>query len=328
MKCGNPVLVLETPQGKKYRNWKAANSVFRQTGKVISGCGKCLHCRKKAASELAMRCVLDASLYTDNMFLTLTYDETKKDYNNVLCYKHIQNFTKSLRRHVDYHHGKKIKVFNVHEYGKNGKKHWHLIVLNFSFQDKIFHNQKNGNTIYRSEKLQELWKHGFCAIGDVTIASAMYQAQYTQKDVKNSNKGDRQARSQHSGIGKEWFLKNFKQVLQLGYIPFDGNKRKIPRYFEKISERHWAYYYDQSLYHDVIGRKKKYGSLKKEEANKELADLWEIYRKKKYDYIENLEIEWEIVVNNVISSGSEPDFVRSLHNAETNLKNNNKREVF
>ena len=185
MKCGNPVLVYNTEKGLGYRNWSLASPIVRATHHTVFDCGKCLTCRKKRSHELAMRCVLNASLYDDNMFLTLTYDEKLSGYHNELCYADIQKFKKKLRRHCDYHHKKKIEVFNVHEYGKNGKKHWHLLVFNHNFSDRKLYTTKNGIPLYTSKTLEDMWSHGFVTIGDVTEASSMYQAQYMEKDIKN-----------------------------------------------------------------------------------------------------------------------------------------------
>lgn len=41
-----------------------------------------------------MRCVLHASLYKENCFITLTYDESKDGYHNNKEYADIQKFKK------------------------------------------------------------------------------------------------------------------------------------------------------------------------------------------------------------------------------------------
>ena len=38
-------------------------------------CGQCLNCKLNKAKEWAVRCVLEASLYDENFFVTLTYDD-------------------------------------------------------------------------------------------------------------------------------------------------------------------------------------------------------------------------------------------------------------
>lgn len=97
MKCADPVLCYTDSKGnKKYRHFSLASHIHKLSHQQVFNCGKCLFCRKKKSYELASRCVLHASLYTDNCFLTLTYDEKQKGYHNVLDYTDIQKFKKRL----------------------------------------------------------------------------------------------------------------------------------------------------------------------------------------------------------------------------------------
>lgn len=225
MKCADPILCYTTPRRRLYRHFSLANPIVKLMHQQVFDCGKCIFCRKKNARELAIRCVLHASLYTQNCFLTLTYDEEKPSYHNIFDRTDIQKFAKRLRRFCEYHFKKIIQIFYVHEYGKRGKKHYHLVVFNHDFSDKELHTIHNGNRLFKSKKLEKLWPHGFSTIGDVTEASAMYQAQYIQKDLKNGNESNsKKSKSQHSGIGRDYFLLHYKQILLLGFIPFAGKK--------------------------------------------------------------------------------------------------------
>jgi len=225
----------------------------------VFNCGKCIFCRKNKATELAARCVLHASLYQTNCFITLTYDEQREDYHNKFQYSDIQKFKKKLRRYVDYHYNKKIQIFNVHEYGKNGKKHWHLVIFNHDFSDKELHFMKNGHNYYHSENLKKLWPYGFNIVTDVTEASAMYQSQYMQKDFQYGYVlSEKKSHSKHSGIGRDYFLKHYKQILSLGYIPFGQRKMAIPRYFQKLAHKHYSHFYERQNFHDTSQRKKLY----------------------------------------------------------------------
>jgi len=206
-----------------------ASDLIRANAQMLFDCNKCLSCRRKNARELATRCVLHASSYHHNCFLTLTYDETQPGYSNNLSYSDIQKFKKRLRKEAAKEQ-KTIEIFNVHEYGKNGKKHWHLIVFNYDFSDKEIFTYKNALPIYTSKLLEKLWPYGFNTIADVSEASAMYQAQYTQKDIKNGNNDStKKAQSKHSGLGKPYFYSNYKQIMNLGFIPFGGKHVPLPR---------------------------------------------------------------------------------------------------
>ena len=236
VRCIDPVLSDSNGNSRRFRHFSLANPVFKLTANQVFNCGTCIICRKRRSLELAMRCVLHASLNPDNCFLTLTYDEKKITYHNNFEYEDIQKFKKKLRRHCEYHYDKKVQVFNVHEYGKNGKKHWHLVVFNHDFKDKILFTKSSQNNLYVSPTLDKLWPHGFSTIGDITEASAMYQSQYMQKDLKNGNwTNDKKSHSKHSGIARDYFYKNYEQILKLGYIPFSGRRAPLPRYFQKVA---------------------------------------------------------------------------------------------
>lgn len=329
--CGNPVLCHSSEKGRTYRHWNLASDIIRQSAQLVFDCGKCLFCRKKRARELSLRCVLHSSLYKDNMFLTLTYDESRPGYHNNLVYSDIQNFKKRLRRFVDYRHpGRKLDIFNVHEYGKHGKKHWHALVFNYDFNDKEVQGIKNGNTLYTSKQLEKIWSHGYVTIGSVTEASAMYQSQYMEKDIKNGNEknGWRKSKSTHSGLAGDYFRKHYRQILSLGAVPHRGFLHPVPRYFEKIAHRHYCHYYETSYFIDTLYRRKQYSTLAPGEANKELADLYITYNTRKKERLLEKELKWSSLVEESIKSGVEPDFVYSLENAHYDLKNKTTKENF
>jgi hypothetical protein len=295
-----------------------------------------------------MRCVLHASTVDRSSFLTLTYDESRDGYCNKLCYADIQKFKKRLRRFCDYHLGTKLQIFNVHEYGKNGKKHWHLICFGEDFNRPLkllgggiahreIYTYKNGIPLYTHKRLEQLWLHGFVTIGDVSEASALYQAQYTQKDFKNGNtQNEKKSKSNHSGIGKNYFEKNYGQILRLGYIPFGGKKNSVPRYFERIAHKHWCHFNDPSAFFDIAGcapgsveRRRLYTPFKNGEENSEIAQLFVSYIQNKKSQIVEREEGWKKnIVDPYFKTGEDPEFMQSLKNAYYDLKNKNYQERF
>ena len=332
MKCFDPVLCYTSDTGKRiFRNHSLASDIIKRVHQKRFDCGKCLNCRKKKARELATRCTLHASMYTHNCFITLTYDESKEGYHNELSYSDIQKFKKRLRQRLNRLDGRRIQLFNVHEYGKNGKKHWHLICFNYSPKDKELYTIKNGVPLYTSEELSKDWGHGFITIGDVNEATAMYQAQYTQKDIKNGHEKNekRKSKSNHSGIGKEWFMKNYRNPLMLGYIPNKGHKVALPRYFERIAHKHYSHFYEKINFHDTPDRKAIHRPFKPEEKpNKEMADLYIHYRDRKEKVIEELEEDWRSVIIDELENNIEPTFIRSGENALYELNKMQKKEIF
>lgn len=334
MKCLDPVLCYTSDGSRILRNFSFANPTFKVLANEVFNCGKCTFCRKKRSYELAIRCVLHASIYPQNCFLTLTYDETQPGYNNKRNYEHIQKFKKSLRRHCQYHFQKKIEIFNVHEYGKKGKKHWHLVVFNHDFSDKTFNRMSGQHRLYTSKQLEKLWTYGFSTIGDVSEASAMYQTQYMEKDFKNGNQSsDKKSHSKHSGIGKPYFIQHYKQILRLGYIPFGNKKIPIPRYFEKLAYKHYCHYYDTSQFFDQhingkIIKRKKFSPFKQGEENKEIAELYIHYKKQKEEKIKSLSEEWDIIIQQHIQSGEKPEFIQAAENYIYDLYNKTNNQNF
>lgn len=308
---------------KAYRHFSLIHKFRLQLPHKVFNCGKCIICRKKKAYELATRCVLHASLYQQNCFLTLTYDETKSTYHNDFDYTDIQKFKKRLRRYVERNfHGKKIEIFNVHEYGKKGKKHWHLLVFGHDFADKTVYTRKNNIPLYTSKKLEELWPFGFNTLGDVSEGSAMYQAQYMEKDVKNGNvMSHKKSHSKHSGLGRPYFIQNYKQILSLGFIPIGGRKVPLPRYFQKLAHKHYCHFYEKSAFFDTYDRKALYRPFKKEEPNKQIADLYQTYREKKDELLIEFEKDWQDVLNRYFTDKTGTDFQKSGSNLLYDLAN-------
>lgn len=333
MKCADPVLCYLDSKGKRiFRNFSFA--VRTITGipadHIVLDCGKCLTCRKKRAYELAARCVLHASLYKDNCFLTLTYDEKKDGYHNRFQYSDIQKFKKRLRSYCYRNYQKRIEVFNVHEYGKAGKKHWHLILFNFDFDDKIVHTVSEGINLYTSKRLSSLWPFGFNTLGDVSAASAMYTAQYIEKDFKNYNvANEKKSHSKHSGLGRPYFEKHYKQILSLGYIPFNGGKLPIPRYFQKLTHKNWAWFNDRSYFLDSEMRNKVYTPFSTDtDANLDLGNMWPMFKLLRDQRSLELATEWNDVILQYLTTKAEPDFIKSNSNSLYDLRNRRSQEKF
>lgn len=298
---------------------------------TVFNCGQCLVCRRKRAYELAVRCVLHASMYTDNCFLTLTYDEKKPKYHNNFEYTDIQKFKKRLRQHViREHNGKKIEIFNVHEYGKQGKKHWHLIVFNYNPPDRENYKRTPAGILTTSPRLERLWPFGFNTVAGVSEASAMYQSQYVEKDLINGNRtNSKKSHSKHSGLGRPWFLRNYKQIMQLGYIPIGGRKVPLPRYFQKLAHKHFCHYYERSAFFDLKDRKKLYRPFKPGQENKEIADLYISYKHQKELLVKEFEKEWDAILTPLISNRNlQTDFQKSGANLLHDLKNKPKSGDF
>ena len=138
----------------------------------------------------------------------------------------------------------------------------------------------------------------------------------------------KKSHSKHSGIGKPYFLANYKQILRLGYIPINGQKLPIPRYFQKIAHKHYSHFYETENFFDTPQRKKLYTPFKTGLENKEIADLYIEFKKQKDLKIEELEKKWNDVISHHLTTKSEPDFIKSNQNALYDLQNKQSKEIF
>ena len=205
-------------------------------------CGQCVGCRLERSRQWAVRCIHEASLYKDNCFLTLTYnDENLK--TDSLVPRDFVLFMKRFRKRF----GAGIRFFHCGEYGSiNKRPHHHAIIFNFDFPDKEFWKPNRGYPIYRSPSLEELWPFGYSSIGAVTFESAAYVARYIMKKITGDDAIEHyQGRipeyvtmSRKPGIAYEWFRKYHNDVYPNDYIVLrDGIKSRPPRYYDNLFDR-------------------------------------------------------------------------------------------
>lgn len=186
MSCYTPLHAYEgsrTPEGKIATVWRKEQSP-EHVERVLP-CGKCIGCRLKYSKMWAMRCMDEAQMYERNCMLTLTYDDEHMPEDGSLDVSVFQNFMKRLRKS----YGSGIRYFHCGEYGgRLGRPHYHALLFNHDFEDKVLFSVRAGNQVYTSAKLDAIWQNGFSLIGSVTFASAAYVARYVTKkatDVHN-----------------------------------------------------------------------------------------------------------------------------------------------
>lgn len=197
-------------------------------------CGRCIGCRLEYSRKWAIRCCNEASLYNDNCFVTLTYDDKHLPSNKSLLKRDLQLFLKRLRKKF----GEGIRFFACGEYGDETlRPHYHMILFNFSPRDfkpgreKLNLNPLNQNVDWSticstnsfsscgnvspslssdmsfvssavySEQLYDIWKNGQVMVGEVTFESCAYVARYCMKKVKGKD-----AQAYYNGREPEFVL--------------------------------------------------------------------------------------------------------------------------
>lgn len=240
------------------------------TGQVVPCTRHCIHCKLLYSFEWSIRCFHESQLYKHNCFITLTYDDNRLPpgyhVDQGLIYKHFQkDFLDAFRARcggfdVVKHHKagqwdkrhnqpypefhRPIRYYMAGEYGdKNMRPHWHALIFNFDFSDKYYwRTNENGDLIYRSPTLEELWPYGNSDIGSVTLSSAAYVARYANKKVYGDNAAKHYngrvpefcRQSRKPGLGSGWFDKYYTDVYPNDFVLVRGQKRKPPRFYDKL----------------------------------------------------------------------------------------------
>ena len=254
MTCYKPLLAWRDPYNLG-KNGKPSLTFKGHPGlePIRIPCGQCLGCRLERSRQWATRCIHEASLWSHNCFLTLTFDDWHLPRNGSLEPKIFVDFMKRFRKRFkgidstvndDGEVIYPIRFFHCGEYGElYNRPHHHAIIFNFDFSDKELWKVRNGNYLYRSRSLESLWPFGFCSIGAVTFDSAAYVARYILKKVTGDNSlthysgkiPEYVTMSRRPGIARDWFLKykdniydNDKVYIKPGLVV------KPPRYYDKI----------------------------------------------------------------------------------------------
>lgn len=215
-------------------------------------CNQCIGCKLEKSRQWALRCTHEAQLYSNNSFITLTYNSDHLPITNnslpTLSLRHFQLFIKRLRKKYS---NKSIRFFHCGEYGDlNHRPHYHALLFNHDFEDKTYWKTHNDQKYYTSEALDALWTDpktktnmGFSTIGDLTFDSAAYVARYCLKKITGKNAEDHyQGRvpeyatmSRRPGIGQGWLEKYKSDVYPSGFIIHEGQKMQPPKYYDRIT---------------------------------------------------------------------------------------------
>lgn len=211
-------------------------------------CGQCTGCRLERARQWAVRCEHEMSLYQDNCFITLTFDDEHLPDDESINVRDMQLFFKRLLKRFA---PRKIRRLYCGEYGEdNLRPHYHAILFNVDFPDrKVFKRLPSGHTIDTSAILGELWPYGFSSVGTASFESAAYVASYCLKKVTGDPAADHYRRitrygeevqvvpefaNMSKGIGKGWYDKFERDVFPANRVVSRGNRVGMPpRYYAK-----------------------------------------------------------------------------------------------
>ena len=249
--------------------------------RIFLPCGQCIGCRIARSREWATRLVHEASLHDANCFITLTYSPEHLPKDGSVHVKDFQDFMKRLRfkfRNV------RIRFFHCGEYGsKLGRPHYHAIIFGFDFPDKeLFFVSPNGDRVYRSKALEELWTFGISSIGEVTFQSCAYVARYVIKKMTGDKAGDHYqgkhpeyvTMSRRPGIASGWIEEYSSDVYPQDFVVLDnGKKIKTPRFYDKKFQE-----LDPELFSEISSERAYRAAKKFNERMERFGSIFEMYR--------------------------------------------------
>lgn len=225
---------------------------------VTLPCGGCDGCRLERSRQWAVRCMHEASLYTQNCMMTLTYDDEHLPHGGSLDREAFPLFMKRLRKEVydgAFRGVDKVRYFHCGEYGARfGRPHYHALMFGLDFADKVPWALREGYPVWRSARLEKLWPNGQSELGSVTFESAAYVARYVMKkvmgaaalehyrvvDLESGEVVDREPEyttmSRRPGIGKAWFDKFKDDVYPSDEVIVRGHECRPPRFYDTLYE--------------------------------------------------------------------------------------------
>ncbi len=275
MTCYSPITGYRSRFAGKDGGFGIVFKKEQSNGQIIQvGCGHCIGCKLHRSKEWGIRAIHEAQMYEDNCFITLTYNNKHLPTDESLNGNHFRLFIKRLRKQQK---PKKIRYIHSGEYGAtcplhNTEKckecgplqrpHYHAILFNHDFKDKIPWKIRKNNQTYRSPQLEKLWPLGNSEIGTVTFESASYVARYTVKKITGDNahahyeklnehgeiiwvKPEYMTSSRNHGIGYSWYQKYKNDLYPRDECVIDGRIMKPPRYYDKLYEKEQPHKYKQ-----------------------------------------------------------------------------------
>ena len=109
MSCYHPLKGFRTPSGVVFSELGRHDIL----GDIEIPCGQCIGCRMRRASDWTIRVMHEASLHSENCFVTLTYGRDKLPPDGSLEHRDFQLFMKRLRFHAK----RPVRFYMCGEYG-------------------------------------------------------------------------------------------------------------------------------------------------------------------------------------------------------------------
>lgn len=229
MQCIKPIILPVQKKG------------FRETINMELPCGKCIGCRIKKKQEMALRLWHESGYHEHSSFLTLTYEDSKLPESGSLSLTDLQSFIKRIRKRLD----QPLKYLAVGEYGDDTwRPHYHGIFFGIGLNP---HHRK---------LVMDCWTNCDWSVasirnksfGLVEPQSIRYVAGYIEKKLDGEagnvayveNGINPVFRLLSKGIGRQYVLDNKNQIVDNGFVSWNGVKFTLPRYYLKVLEKEYG----------------------------------------------------------------------------------------
>lgn len=222
---------------------------------VTVSCGQCAGCRRQRAKQWAIRNMHEAQCHEKNSFITLTYDQQNLPAGESLQPRHFQLFIKRFRKALSggsppeaIHKPETLRYYHCGEYGEDtGRPHYHALLFgqDFSEDRQIYTKDKRGYPLWKSKRLDDLWTHGRCIIGELTFESAAYVSRYIMKKITGPSAEEHyhgqipeySTMSRRPGIGSTWYKKYGAEIRANDFCIINGAKARPPSFYDVEYQR-------------------------------------------------------------------------------------------
>lgn len=212
------------------------NPYVSSAGRVF-GCGQCMPCRFNKRRIWAHRIMLEAGLYKDNTFVTLSYADDMLPHDGSVVPKHLQDWLKRLRKAWE---PNKLRFFAVGEYGDGSQRpHYHAALFNFPncVYGQSQYSVRRDRCCQWCNMVADTWLKGNVFLGTLESSSAGYVAGYVTKKLTNAGDGRLEGRhpefarmSLRPGIGGSAAWEIADVVLKYDLAEREGDVPSTLRY--------------------------------------------------------------------------------------------------
>lgn len=182
------------------------------------GCGQCIPCRLNRRRLWTHRLMLETTLHSSSVFVTLTYSDDALSYRissrlPQLEPYHLQTWLKRIRKAAE---PLRLRFYAVGEYGDvSFRPHYHVALFGYPLCSRgrsSFRKYGDGRVscCAHCDLIASTWGHGAVDVGTLELASASYVAGYVTKKMTSADDPRLKGRqpefarmSLRPGIGKD-----------------------------------------------------------------------------------------------------------------------------